>query len=114
MILSGGLRSLHRGPYFIHGRSDGHAALTDISLTEMLQREINEMKALKIHDFSISTSNFESRLDGAYLRTDFEEIFTLNLPVIMCLECFLLKVEHFIDISESSSDWAKQGFQIEI
>ena len=41
------------------------------------------------------------------------EIFTLTLPVIMCLKCFWLKVEH-LDISESSSDWAEQRFQIEI
>ena len=31
----------------------------------------------------------------------------------MCLKCFWLKVEH-LDISESSSDWAEQRFQIEI
>ena len=41
------------------------------------------------------------------------EIFTLTLPVIMCLKCFGLKVEH-LDIGESSSDWAEQRFQIEI
>ena len=63
--------------------------------------------------FFISTSNFESRLDGAYHKTDSVEIFTLTLPVIMCLKCFWLKVEH-LDISESSSDWAEQRFQIEI
>ena len=35
------------------------------------------------------------------------------LPVIMCLKCCWLNVEH-LDISESSSDWAEQRFQIEI
>ena len=39
---------------------------------------------MSIHDFFfISTSNFESRLDGAYDKTDFVEIFTLILPVIV-------------------------------
>ena len=42
MILSGGLRSLHRGTYFNHGCSHGHAALMNISLTDRLQRETND------------------------------------------------------------------------
>ena len=63
--------------------------------------------------FFISTNNFESRLDCAYHKTDSVEIFTLTLPIIMCLKCFWLKVKH-LDISESSSDWAEQRFQIEI
>ena len=61
----------------------------------------------------ISTSNFEPWIKTAYHKTDSVEIFTLALPENMCLKCFWLKVEH-LDISESSSDWAEQRFQIEI
>ena len=58
MILSGGLRSPHRGTYFNHGRSHRHAALTDISLTDTLQREINVITSPSINtDEAVATDD---------------------------------------------------------
>ena len=63
--------------------------------------------------FLISTSDFESRLNGAYHKTDSVEIFTLTLPIIMCLKSIWLKVVHFY-ISELLSNWGKNKFQLKI
>ena len=64
--------------------------------------------------FLLSTSNFESRLVDAYLRTDSIGIFALILAINMCLEWIWLKVIHFHLLSNWTFLKLKFGWNLKL